>query len=155
MARPQYTKAQAVQALWGKVEKRGECWLWTGYSANHGYGEIRAFGKRWTTHRLAWTLTYGGIPEGLHVLHTCPGGDNKLCVNPAHLRCGTNYENSQDSVERGGRNRGTKNGMAKLTPSEVLGIRAANGSNREVAVRFNISPALVSMVRNRKRWGHV
>src|SRR3954469_9850404 len=51
------------------------CWLWTG-SLDKGYGKIGA-GQRGLAplqaHRVAWELANGPIPEGLCVLHNCPG----------------------------------------------------------------------------------
>lgn len=60
---------------------------------------------------------------------------------------------------RGTRNRGTRNGRAKLTDAAVREIRAeyAGGGTTQaaIAVRRAVSPAAVSMVVRRQRWGHL
>jgi hypothetical protein len=40
-------------------------------------------GKSTGTHRVAWILTNGEIPEGLVIDHLCR---NRKCVNPTHMR---------------------------------------------------------------------
>ncbi len=52
-------------------------------------------------HRFAYELTRGPVPEGLHVLHDCPGGDNPACCNERHLWLGTNDDNVADKVAKG------------------------------------------------------
>ncbi len=76
----------------------GGCWLWTGRLGSSGYGQFKVFGEMMSAHRFAYTLYSGPIPDGLHILHSC---DNKICVNPEHLRAGTRSENIKEAVERG------------------------------------------------------
>lgn len=84
------------------------CWNWTGQTGNSGYGQIKAFGSMVSAHRFALELYKGPIPHGLCALHSC---DNKLCVNPDHLRAGTKAENSHEAVERGRIRRGSASPM--------------------------------------------
>ena len=49
-------------------------------------------------HRLAWELTFGPIPDGLHVLHAC---DNPPCIRPDHLMLGTQRANMRDAGRKG------------------------------------------------------
>ena len=86
--------------FWNKVDKSGACWLWTA-SARKGYGHFRVGARSKGSHRVSWELERGPIPEGLHVLHNCPGGDNRACVNPDHLWLGTNADNMADKVAKG------------------------------------------------------
>lgn len=99
--------------FWNKVDKSGECWLWTGARQSGGYGLFEGT----TAHRIAWQLTSGPVPDGRFVCHDCPGGDNRLCVNPSHLWLGTCEENAHDMVAKG------RAPLAKLTPDEVRQIR--------------------------------
>jgi len=86
------------QRFWEKVDVKGllDCWEWTSRSIRgHGYGFICINQKKISAHRLSYEMAYGKIPEGLLVLHSC---NNKKCVNPAHLRIGTNQDNADDRM---------------------------------------------------------
>lgn len=88
-----------ILSFWGKVRKGDdeECWPWTGCVDDKGYGSTRLRGKSIRSHRKAWILTSGPIPDGLHILHSC---DNPPCCNPRHLRAGTHAENMDDMSKR-------------------------------------------------------
>lgn len=86
-----------------KVDKSGECWLWTGACDRHGYGKFQVgFGgraqKHYRAHRFGYEALVGPIPEGKVVCHSC---DNPPCVNPAHLWLGTMKDNTQDMYRKG------------------------------------------------------
>lgn len=74
------------------------CWEYTGNCNEWGYGQLDVRKQRWMAHRLAYTLWIGPIPEGMDILHSC---DNPPCINPAHLRPGTQLENSLEMVAKG------------------------------------------------------
>lgn len=81
--------------LWRRTDRSGECWLWLGAMRGPNYGQIYVGGEKKTdaVHRVAWELTYGPIPPGLYVCHTC---DTPLCVRPVHLFLGTHDDNMRD-----------------------------------------------------------
>lgn len=72
------------------------CWEWSANKNPGGYGQLRISGKTHKAHRVSFEL-FNGIKPKLNVLHSC---DNRSCINPAHLREGTQAENVQDSIAR-------------------------------------------------------
>lgn len=85
------------ELFWAKVDKSGECWLWTASTFGHGYGQFvaKCEGRKVHigAHRIAYQEAHGPIPDGLFVDHIC---HTKLCVNPAHLRPVTNKQNGEN-----------------------------------------------------------
>jgi hypothetical protein len=71
-----------TERFWSKVDKSGDCWLWTA-AIDKGYGSftIRR-GEKAKAHRYAYQELVGPIPVGLTLDHLCR---NRACVNPAHL----------------------------------------------------------------------
>jgi hypothetical protein len=104
---------ESVKArFWDKVDKRHyrQCWEWKSRRDKDGYGHFRLSGKRSEyqrvrAHRVALVIGTGEDRPDLLALHSC---DNPACVNPAHLRWGTQSENMQDALERGRFYRGGK-----------------------------------------------
>ena len=86
------------EKFWKRVAKGSPegCWDWLGGTAS-GYGKISWQGKVVSAHRLAYTLTYGEIQQGMCVMHTC---DNPRCCNPQHLTLGTVKDNNRDRRDK-------------------------------------------------------
>lgn len=142
------------------TDKSGECWVWTGAKNLQGYGKLKTDeGPIKAAHRLAWEIANGPIPEGRLVLHRC---DNPSCVRPEHLFLGTYVDNHQDMIQKGRsphigtdrppRNyaRGEKHPYAKLSDAQVEEIKAASGTQREIAARFGVTQGTVSSIRSGK-----
>jgi hypothetical protein len=74
----------AKARFWRKVSPApaDACWIWHGAINSQGYGNVGRFSRTYLTHRVAYELTHGPVPEGLDLDHTCR---NRACVNPAHL----------------------------------------------------------------------
>lgn len=133
----------------------GGCHLWTAALRGRGeykYGTFKQNRLQRNSHRVAWELRHGEIPEGMNVLHRC---DNPRCVNPGHLFLGTTLDNIEDKVAKGRQPRGESHPHAKLTASAVRAIRKDPRNNIEVAAEYGVHNSLISMVRLRKIWDHV
>jgi hypothetical protein len=89
-----------VERMMAKTTPNGECLEWTGsLNRKSGYGEVRInTNRKEYAHRLMFRLTRGWIPPGEVVMHDC---DNPKCVNPAHLRTGTQLDNLRDAQRKG------------------------------------------------------
>lgn len=81
-ARPKSFFHQSAK-FWAHVFITETCWLWQGTKQANGYGLIRLQGKPQSAHAAAYKLFFGDIEQGLEIHYTC---QNKLCVNPAHLK---------------------------------------------------------------------
>lgn len=96
-----YTPTETdIEKFWAKVDRSGgddQCWQWMAGLHARGYGRLRWGGEPENAHRIAWMLTNGAIPDGLHVLHTC---DNLACCNPHHLVLGTQAEKAVNRPAR-------------------------------------------------------
>lgn len=150
------------QRFWHKVARAGtdECWLWRAARVNTGYGIIGSGGsthRMLLAHRVSWEIHSGQrIPPGGVICHTC---NNKACVNPAHLYCGTHATNASDARRDGVGPQGERHGMARLTTEQVLEIRRLHASGaylqKELAERFNTGQNNISRIVRRLRWKHI
>lgn len=77
-------------------------------------------------HRVSYEMRHGPIPDGLNILHDC---DNPNCVNPSHLKAGTQQENMRDASLRGRLN--TKS-LENLRPGKKGFSGAGPKSNKEL-----------------------
>ena len=90
------SKPPYIRLYENSKEMTNGCLEWQGQTGSSGYGQIKAFRKMVSCHRLSYELNYGPIPEGLEVMHSC---HNKLCINPDHLSIGTHKQNMKDAAE--------------------------------------------------------
>lgn len=150
------------QRFWSHVNKTETCWLWTACrrSATCHYGVVKYNKKMLLSHRVAWELTNGPIPDGLCVLHHC---DVRHCVRPDHLFLGTHSDNSYDASRKcrlpGNRSQGEKSSNHKLTENQVREIRTlyllGKHTQRMLAKQFGIDDSEICRIVNRHTWTHI
>lgn len=88
-----------AERLWARcVETETGCLEWQGHTLRR-YGQIGVGTRQLKyTHRVAWELTHGPIPDGMMVCHRC---DNPPCCNPDHLFLGEPIDNTTDMIAKG------------------------------------------------------
>lgn len=141
--------------FWSKVKKGPGCWVWTAGTNGGGYGAFGIRGSMRPAHRIAWELTYGSIPKGKRILHHC---DNRPCVRPKHLFCGTQKHNIRDAIRKGRFALGERTRNNKVTEKHVLEIRsryAAGEIQRKLAREFMMTPSGIFEIVHRLVWKHV
>ena len=126
---PTHSDAPLSARLWAHVDKNGPlpphrpelgpCWIWTGSSRAKGYGRISDKRHSEVTHRVAFRLTYGPIPDGMWVLHKC---DTRLCCRPSHLFLGTAKDNKADCIAKGRLRKKKKLGEILIPPAQQLSL---------------------------------
>lgn len=136
-----------VERFWTKVDKSGECWLWTaGRIGGKGdwYGRFSVGGRNIYAHRSAWILTHGPIPDGLEVCHQC---DVPACCNPSHLFLGTHRENNQDAARKGRFHvrRPTRQKVTTDQLAEIDVLLAAGAKQVDIAHYYGVSKTWVCL----------
>jgi hypothetical protein len=138
---------QGILSFWDKVAKTEACWLWTKGTDKHGYGKVQHDNRTRRAHQRAWELTYGSIPAGLMVCHSC---DNPPCVNPEHLFLGTNSDNQQDAIRKGRKHgpTGEECSWRKVTEAQAAEIARLRGvlPQRQIARQFGITQSTVCRI---------
>lgn len=142
--------ALARERFMAKVElvPFSDCHYWTGQLNDAGYG---IYGRD-RAHRLSYEMENGPIPEirgkPAEILHSC---DNPMCVNPAHLRPGTQVENMRDAAERRRMPLGDRHHNTKISDADMPAVLAAiqrGEPTGEIAERFGVGAPRISDIRH-------
>lgn len=149
---------QAIKARFEQKFVRGapnDCWNWTAAQSHNGYGLVTFAGGSRRAHRVSYVLYNGPLPTRtpLVIRHRC---NNPLCVNPTHLRPGTQTQNSHDRLMSGRWwGAGESNPGAKLTRKQVSAIRLDPRRPSEVAPEYGVDPATIGEIRRYRMWKSV
>lgn len=149
-----------IARFWARVDRSSgpnACWEWQAARQPTGYGAVWLGRRVAISHRVAWTLTNGPIPNGKHVCHHC---DNPPCCNPEHLFLGTDDDNMRDKEQKGRANHSHSEARpsAKLTNDDVREIRrllATGLMQREVADCYGVHDSQISRINSGHLWRHV
>lgn len=116
------SKSAEGQLFWSKVQRDGDCLVWSGWTCPKGYGRFSYRGHQGLAHRWSYHHMREPIPDGLCVCHRC---DNPPCIRPDHLFLGTRADNNADRDAKGHLvvPVGEASGVCKLTDMEVHEIR--------------------------------
>jgi len=100
-----------TQRFWQKVDKSGECWMWTAGRDEKGYGTFRGGDQKMTkAHQWSYRERVGELPPGTEIDHLCR---TRACVRPSHLEAVTHLENVRRAL--------AKNACDEGHPFEVYG----------------------------------
>lgn len=114
------------QRFWAKVDKSGDCWVWTAKATSHGAGWFKPGGRGINplyAYRFSYELLVGPVPDGMELDHQC---HNRLCVRPDHLRPVSHKQNLEN-----------RSGPARHSRSGVRGVRRVPSGRWSAAVKHH------------------
>jgi hypothetical protein len=115
------------------------------------YGLMRD-GERYfrNAHRIVAACFIGNPPDDSYEVAHWDG--TRTNCHFSNLRWATRRENVGDRKRHGTDPMGEMNGQSKLTEKEVREIYHASGIQREIARKFGVSFAMVSLIKSGKKW---
>lgn len=151
---------EAIDHLWQFTDRSDPdgCWPWTRAlrDGDHGYGTFQFNGRKVATHRFAWEVTYGPIPDGFEICHHC---DNPPCNRPDHFFLGTHLDNHKDKLKKQRHPYGERHGQSCFTDDQIRTIRQdyATGTRTilEMAEYYNTHRQTLYSIVRRETWKHL
>lgn len=138
--------------FWKNVEsgRKDDCWDWkgdidilTGFGVSTKLVSGDEVVRR--SHRIAYILTFGPVPLGHVIRHTCR---NQLCCNPAHLmRMRTHPEKEDEHLVTAyyyNSRRGSK--LSEFERRRIVTLRAEGEKIKDIASRFKVSASTISRI---------
>lgn len=136
------------------------CILFEGFVNSGGYGMQQHKGVTATSHRVAYVASRGlelNDIRGSVVMHTC---DNPQCINPDHLKLGTQKQNIDDKVKKGRQAKGSAHGIAKLCEETARKIRleyekgVRGKGTYALAKKYGVNQSTVFRLVSGDTWAH-
>ena len=103
-------------------------------------------GRTYLSHRVAYQLHYGDIPNGAAVSRTCSAYN--VCVNPLHLKVASPFEVSR-------RRRVVKSPMTRTKVKSIRKLYRNGASRKSLAAKFNTTYSTIKLIIKRTTWKHV
>lgn len=130
-----------------KAKREGKPTMLTCRSVNGDYPRVRLCNddgmRSVDVHVLVAELFIGPRPEGLVVCHE---EDDRSDARASKLRYGTSADNTNDAYENGKQFKGYRHFSCKLTPEEVITIRADTRPPRVIAKEYGVSkPSILNI----------
>lgn len=131
-----------------KINKDGDCWVWTGKVDEQGYGRSSIGGILYHAHRVAFHRANGFIDNNLQVHHQC---DSSYCVNPSHLTQGDYEKNNLDAYDRG---RMSDAHIARLIipdtdeRKEIARLLSLGVKETVISKKFGVSLEIISQIKD-------
>lgn len=134
-----------------KIDAATGCWNCTSHQpGSAGYPLAKMNGFQTTLHRHLYMQQTGRqLPSDIFVIHSC---DNKMCINPAHLREGTAADNNRDAADKNRKVYGERHHMSKLTTPAARAIFHSNERITTLAHRHGVTPSTIHAVKHGKTW---
>jgi hypothetical protein len=137
------------------------CWEWQKQISDNGYPHMHLLHNnkdiKRGVHRVVFQIING--PTKLFVCHKC---DNRKCVNPFHLFCGTQLDNIRDMDKKNRRVnvylKGEKCIKSKLKNDDVLKIiemKNSGTSLEDISYFFKITKSNVCAILKGRTWNHI
>lgn len=149
---------ELIERVRKHIDEVGDCWEWNGAMQSNAPTPAINWKRRCKPVRRVLAEAMGKAIQGKFVTCKCR---NELCVNPDHLMVVTRKRLQEMlSKERNYTSNPVRNKKladkarlkSKLTSELAAEVREADGTQREIAARFGISQATVSVIKRGKTW---
>ena len=135
------------------INENTGCWIWEKRTNPDGYGEMWYGDNSERCHRVSAIVFLGEDIKGKVVMHMC---DTPACVNPDHLKVGTQTENIKDMDAKGRRACGEDNGNSSLNYKLVKTLREeyeVNGmSRKQISSKYGVKKTALRNVLTYNSW---